>query len=69
MSKFFSLILFAASGALILTGFAILPTYVWIYSGSKPLLGWIIYLSGILVPWALAYLLIRWALILRKAEK
>ena len=69
MSKSFSWLLFAVSGVLILVGFASLPTYVWMNSGSKPLLGWFIYLASILIPWGIAYLLIRWALLIRKADK
>lgn len=50
-----------------LLGAMFLPFYVWVSpgQGSNPILGWVIflfYLLSILIPWAIAYWLVRYSL-------
>jgi surface polysaccharide O-acyltransferase-like enzyme len=44
-----------------LLGALFLPfgTWVWNGQGSNPAIGWLIYLSSVLIPWAIAFALIR----------
>ncbi len=49
-------------------GAMFLPFGVWASAGqgSNPLLGWVIYLSSVLIPWAIGFWLVRLSM---KAEK
>ena len=43
-----------------LAGAAFLPFYVWAVKGqgSNPALGWVIYLSSVLIPWGIGFWLV-----------
>lgn len=61
MNKWFSVATQLLAALFFLVGAMLLPFGVWASAnqGSNPLLGWGIYLSSVLIPWAIGFWLVR----------
>ena len=59
MNKWFKVVTRLFAALFFIWGALFLPFYVWASPGPNPVLGWVMYLSSVFIPWAIAFWLFR----------
>jgi hypothetical protein len=59
MNKWFRVAVRLFAALFFIWGAMFLPFYVWVAAGPNLVLGWAVYLSSVLIPWAIAFWLLR----------
>jgi hypothetical protein len=64
VDKWIKVLMWLTAAVFFLLGAIYLPFVPWLSSnqGSNPVLGWVIYLASVGIPWAIAFAILRYSL-------